>query len=205
MNFWVILLLALQLAACAGSGRDSAQAAVYDFGLPASSLAHESVGAKLALEVKAAAWFEGRAIAYRLAYDDPLSLREYTESRWVSPPALLLGQRLRQQLGVFSASSNTAVDCLIRFDLQEFSQVFASPEQSRALVHGKASVVDAKRRMIAERVFSIEQAAATQDARGGVSALVVASDQLARQLAAWLSELENGQALKCCRSTPITK
>jgi cholesterol transport system auxiliary component len=192
--------LAIQLAACAGSGRNRTPAAVYDLGLPVAGLADGESRAKLALEVKAAPWLEGRNIAYRLAYDDPLRLREYAESRWASSPASLLAQLLRQQLGVFSANSNTAADCLIRFDLQEFSQVFATPQQSRALLHAKASLVDAKHRLIAEQVFAIERPAATQDARGGVSALQGASEEAGRQLADWLQGLEKRQALSRCRS-----
>ncbi|MBI4741577.1 MAG: membrane integrity-associated transporter subunit PqiC [Betaproteobacteria bacterium] len=202
MKSLAIVFFAIQLAACAGTTRGGPSPAVYDFGLPAASLAGGVAWARLALDVRAPSWFDGRSIAYRLAYDDPLKLREYAESRWAGPPALLLGQRLRQQLGVFGASSNTALDCLLRFDLTEFSQVFDTPQQSRGALHGRASLVDAKRRVVAEQTFAIERPAAVADARGGVGALVAASDDLGRRLANWLNTLEKEQGLRGCGSTP---
>ena len=46
-----------------------------------------------------------------------------------------------------------------------------------------------------------EQPAASADARGGVSALVLAGDALGRELAAWLNDQEKRGTLKSCRST----
>lgn len=202
MKPFFIFLLAVQLAACAGTGRNNAPPVVYDFGMPAASVAESGVWTRLALDVKTPSWFDGRAIAYRLAYDDPLKLREYAESRWAGPPAMLLGERLRQQLGFFGANSNTALDCLIRVDLSEFSQVFEAPQLSRGVLHGRVSLVDAKRRLIAERAVAIERPASTPDARGGVAALAAAGDELGRQLAEWLKRLDREQALTACRGTP---
>ena len=205
MKNLTVLLLTLALAACTGLGRNSPPPEIYDFGLPAASLADNGAWARLALEVKAPAWLETRTISYRLAYDNPLKLREYTESRWAGSPTLLLDQRLRQQLGVVSAHSNTAVDCSIRLDVHEFSQVFDTPQKSRAVLYGSVNLVDAKRLTIAERRVAIEQPAPTLDARGGVSALLIASENLGRQLADWLKELENKQVLKRCHFTLVEK
>ena len=65
--------------------------------------------------------------------DDPLKLRSYAGSRWAGAPGLLLAQRLRQQIGVVGSGGQTATNCLLRLDLQEFSQVFDTPLQSRGL------------------------------------------------------------------------
>jgi ABC-type uncharacterized transport system auxiliary subunit len=200
MRCLAIVWLLMQLAGCAGSARNNTPAAVYDFGLPATSLAGDAAWPKLALEVKAPSWFDGHNIAYRLAYDDPLKMREYAQSQWLGSPASMLAQRLGQQLGVFSANSNTALPCLIRVDLHEFSQVFDTPQQSRGTLHATASLVDVRRRMIAERVFAIAQPARSVDARGGVMAMVAASEEFGRQLAAWLNGLEKAQVLGACRS-----
>ena len=196
-----VLFATLLLGACFGGANNSTPLTTYDFGMPASRLATDDVWSKMALEIKAPYWFDSIHIQYRLAYEDPLKLRDYAGSRWAGAPAQLLGQRLRQQLGVASSTSNTAVDCLLRLDLQEFSQVFDAPQQSRGVVHGSASVLDAKRRIVATRPLAVEQAASSGDARGGVVALVAASDETGRQLAAWLSTLDRSGSLAACRAT----
>jgi cholesterol transport system auxiliary component len=202
-----LLLAIFLLAACAGGGRNSSVPAAYDFGMPPARLAAAVDGgwSKLALEIRSPYWFDSLNIEYRLLYEDPLKLRDYAGSRWAGAPALLLGQRLRQQLGVSSSTSNAAVDCLLRLDLQEFSQVFDSPQQSRALLHGSLSLLDGKRLLLAERVVHVEQPAATADARGGVTALVSASEALGQEMANWLTMLEKKGALANCRANTVAR
>ena len=194
-----ILLAVLLLGACAGGAHNGAPLAIYDFGIPASRPAGDESWSKMALEIKAPSWFDSVNIQYRLAYEDPLKLRSYATSRWAGVPAQLLAQRLRQQLGAAGATSNAAVDCLLRLDLQEFSQVFDAPQQSRGILHGSVSVLDAKRRVVAARHVAVEQPAASGDARGGVVALVGAGDELGRQLADWLATLDKNGSLGSCR------
>jgi ABC-type uncharacterized transport system auxiliary subunit len=196
-----VALLTLLLSACFGGANNSAPLAIYDFGMPSARLAADDAWSKMALEIKAPIWIDSLNIQYRLAYEDPLKLRDYAGSRWAGAPAQLLAQRLRQQLGVVSATGNVAVDCLLRLDLQAFSQVFDTPQQSRGVVHGSVSVLDAKRRVIATRQLAVEQAAASSDARGGVVALVGASDELARQLAGWFATLEKDGSFNACRAS----
>lgn len=195
-----VLLSALLLAACAGGARNSPTPGVYDFGMPSALLSANGAWSKTALEIKAPYWFDSPSIEYRLLYEDPLKLREYAGSRWAGAPTQLLGQRLRQQLGVAGSTSNAAVDCLLRLDLQEFSQVFDSPQQSRAVLHGSVVLLSAKRLQLAARQIVIEQAAPTPDARGGVAALVAASEELGRQIADWLRGLDQGGSIKACRA-----
>ncbi|RDE51498.1 MAG: ABC transporter [Candidatus Accumulibacter meliphilus] len=197
----ICLAACLLLAACAGGARNNTPAEVYDFGLPAARLAEGSGWAKLALEIRAAYWFDSPSIEYRLLYDDPLKLRSYAASRWAGAPGLLLAQHLRQQLGLLDSSGRTAVSCLLRLELQEFSQVFETPLLSRGVLQGTARVIDARHQIVAERAFSIEQPAAGADASGGVRALVVASNALGQQLAGWLQELEKLGRLKQCPAT----
>jgi ABC-type uncharacterized transport system auxiliary subunit len=194
-----ILLAVLLLGACAGGAHNGAPLAIYDFGIPASRPAGDESWSKMALEIKAPSWFDSVNIQYRLAYEDPLKLRSYATSRWAGVPAQLLAQRLRQQLGAAGATSNAAVDCLLRLDLQEFSQVFDTPQRSRAVLHGSVSVLDARRRVIATRQLAVEQPATAGDARGGVGALVDASDEIGRQLAGWLGGLDKSGSLSACR------
>jgi cholesterol transport system auxiliary component len=195
-----LLLSACLLAACVGSSGNRPQPTSYDFGLPVERVTEEGRWSKVAVEVKAPQWVDARDIGYRLLYENPLSLRSYAASHWAGAPGPLLSQRLRQQLGMAGGSGSTAAACLLRLELQEFSQVFDTPLRSRGLLQGRASMLDRRRQIIAEREFVSAQAAPTADARGGVMALVATSEDLGRQLAAWLNDLEKRGTLKGCRS-----
>ena len=189
----------LVLSACAAGARNTSPAVVYDFGLPMAKPVDEGWPG-VALEVRSLPWSDSLGIDYRLAYDDPLKPREYLESRWAANPGYLLSQRLRQQLGTSVVSGGAVADCLLRVDLQEFSQVFDTRQSSRGVILADLLLVDGKRRRLAERRFSVEKSAATQDARGGVGALVVAADDLGGQIARWLAELSAGKGSPFCRS-----
>lgn len=196
-----MLLAALLLGGCAVSPENGRSMAVYDFGLPAARTGGEGEWPRIALEVVAPPWFDALNVDYRLAYDDPLKQREYSGSRWAGAPGVLLAQRLRQRLGMASSSGNAAANCLLRFELQEFSQVFDAPTQSRGVLQGTASLIDARKQRIAGKDFLIEKPAASQDARGGVDALVAAGSELASQLGAWLGALEKGKGMELCQPT----
>lgn len=199
MNKVAILLAASFMTACAGGARNEPPALVYDFGLPAKRLVAEGTWSRLALEVRSPPWIDSRNIDYRLAYEEPLKKRKYANSLWASSPGLMLAQQLRQQLGTVSAGGSAAADCLLRIELQEFSQVFDSPQNSRAVVQGNVSLIDARRQLVAERQLAIAFAAATPDANGGVNALVTASTELGQQLAEWLASQEKTNTLASCR------
>jgi len=190
-----ILILLLVLGGCAGDARNPLPTAVYDFGLPAARPPAAGAWPRLALDVRSPSWFDSLNIDYRLAYDEPLKLREYADSRWAGAPGVLLAQRLRQQLGTVNEGGNSA--CLLRIELQEFSQLFASPQQSRALVQASVQLFDARRQLLAARQLAIETPAPSADAQGGVKALVSASNDFAVQLASWLAGVE--PARKTCR------
>ena len=196
-----MLLAALLLGGCAVSPENGRSMAVYDFGLPAARAGGEGEWPRIALEVVAPPWFDALNVDYRLAYDDPLKQREYAGSRWAGAPGVLLAQRLRQRLGMASSSGNAAANCLLRFELQEFSQVFDAPTQSRGVLQGTASLIDARKQRIAGKDFLIEKPAASQDARGGVDALVAAGSELASQLGAWPGALEKGKGMELCQPT----
>lgn len=200
-RFCPMLLAALLLGGCAVSPENGRSMAVYDFGLPAARAGGEGEWPRIALEVVAPPWFDALNVDYRLAYDDPLKQREYSGSRWAGAPGVLLAQRLRQRLGMASSSGNAAANCLLRFELQEFSQVFDAPTQSRGVLQGTASLIDARKQRIAGKDFLIEKPAASQDARGGVDALVAAGSELASQLGAWLGALEKGKGMELCQPT----
>jgi cholesterol transport system auxiliary component len=138
MKRLLITLAVCLLVGCAENRRKTTIADVYDFGLPAERLAEVTGWSNVALEIRAPHWFDSVSIEYRLLYEEPLRLRSYSASRWAGAPGLLLAQRLRQQLGVAGAhAGQTAASCLLRFELQEFSQLFATPQDSRGLLQGR--------------------------------------------------------------------
>ena len=196
------LITVCLLGACSGVIKNTPPVAVYDFGLPATRLVADGAWSRLALEVKSPVWFDSLNIDYRLAYDEPLKQREYVGSRWAGAPGVLLALRLRQQLGATTTAGNSAAECTLRLELQEFSQVFDTPQQSRALLQAHVSLIDGKRQVLAERPVVIEKPAASTDANGGVNALVLASTEPGQQLADWLGRLDKA-VLGSCRPTPI--
>jgi len=196
---WIPLIGLALLAGCAVNPDNRQAVAVYDFGLPAAPSSADRQWPKLALDVVAPPWFDALNVDYRLAYDDPLKQREYSGSRWAGTPGVLLAQRLRQRLGLGGGSGSAGTDCQLRFELHEFSQVFDSPTQSRGVLQGSASLIDARKISIAVKSFLIEKPAASQDARGGVDALVSAGSELATQLGNWLGTLEKSEAMARCQ------
>jgi cholesterol transport system auxiliary component len=194
--FSLIILVSAVLSACVGTSKSNSSTVVYDFGLPAARLLPEGAGPKLMLEVKSPGWFDSLNIDYRLAYEDSLKQREYAASRWAANPGVLLGQSLRQQLGMTNA---LAADCVLKVELQEFSQVFDTPQLSHGLLLASVSLVSTKRQLIAERQISLRHTAASADASGGVRALVAASGELGQQLADWLLALDKQGELVSCR------
>ena len=189
------LLLSLAvLAGCSFAPQTREGMAHYDFGLPQSGkeanprLRHDLIVA----EMSAPAWMDNSGIYYRLAYHDASRLQPYALSRWVMPPARLLGQRLRASVAranaaaVFTPADGARADYTLRLDLEEFSQVFDAPDKSRAVLRLRASLIR-NRGIVAQQGFSIEHAAATPNAEGGVQALIASSDEAGDKLVDWLA------------------
>lgn len=179
-----LLLLVLATSACLTGGRRGGDAAMtaYDLGLPVMRAeAGGAAGTRWQLEVKAPVWLDSAAMVYRLAYADPAQWREFSQARWVAPPAGLLERRLQRLLGYAPAGRRGA--CLLRLELDEFSQVFTDPQRSHALLSLQASWFDGERKPLLVKPVRIELAAGT-DAQSGVAALVQAVGSLGEQLAA---------------------
>lgn len=195
----LLLLLVMMLAGCNMNGkRGDVPLAVYDLG-PAGERLVAPRPLALAVEVRAPLWLDTLGIDYRLAYTDAARLREYARARWAGPPTQLIEQRLIHQLGLIPAGQGRAV-CVLRLDLTEFSQIFASPDSSRAVVQGRAQWLDRGRSRLAEREIDLAVVADSADARGGVTALTAAVGQLTAALRAWEIELVRAGTLKGCAS-----
>ncbi len=187
-----LALLGVLLAACSlGPSKDVP--ATYDFGPSRNHSGDTKIrGSLLVQGIAAPVWLETQAVVYRLNYQHAARQQVYAQSRWAAPPASLLAQRLRARLadstagGVISIADNARADYALRIDLDDFSQVFDSVNASRAVVVARASLVDtAKRTLLAQKSFTIERAAVSANAEGGVRALAAAADELIEAVAAW--------------------
>lgn len=200
MRFLFVILIVLTLAGCFTAGKRGGEdaLAIYDLGLvsvpPTEKLRRNS---PVALEVRAPLWFDSMGIEYRLAYLDKARLREYGRARWAGPPAQLIQQRLVQQLG-FVVHGQGRAGCVLRFDVTEFSQVFATPNTSHAVLQGRLQWMDRSRTSMAMREINLLSDAPSADARGGVVALSASIEQLTVTIKNWEAELLASGQLKTC-------
>jgi cholesterol transport system auxiliary component len=154
-------------------------------------------------EVSAPAWLDNPAIVYRLAYADASRAQAYAQSQWVAPPASLLSQRLRERLFLVLHSGVAQVGgiqpasaCLLQVELDEFSQVFDTPQTSHALLRARATLTDSNRNeLVAQRVFEVEQPAPSPDASGGAHGLRDAVDQFITELLQWMDQQQPGRVV----------
>lgn len=199
------LAAAVLLAGCSALPDKPTRPAQYDFGPGAVADAPMDRRAPLAplalADVEANGPLEaGTSVLYRLGYADAQQLRPYAQARWSMPPAQLVLQRLREQLGqrrtIVSAGEGAAMQrnegrqpLVLRVELEEFSQLFTAPGTSAGLVRLRATVVDnlpAGEQVLAQRRVIVQRPAPTADAAGGVRALAEATDAAAAELSQWL-------------------
>lgn len=200
----LLALLAL-LAGCSSLPDKPVREVMYDFGpLPTTTAPAPTEGAApLVLNsVNAAASLESPAMLYRLSYADANQLRPYAYARWSAPPAELLEQRLREQLGLARPVLNSAAGAalarrggalppVLRVELEEFSHQFDTPAASRGVLRVRCTLLESTTggdRLVAQRSFAVERPAPTPNAAGGVRALAAASDAVAQEIAAWLAQ-----------------
>ena len=198
------------LAGCSALPEPPERPALYDFGPGAVALAPADRRAPLPplalADVEAPGLPEGsNAVLYRLAYSDSQQLRPYSQARWSLPPAQLLQQRLREQLGlrraILKADDGAAqardpaqggrLPLVLRVELEEFSHLFTSPTDSAGVVRLRATVVELTpvgESLRGQRVFIVQQPARSADAAGGVAALAGASAQVAKELVDWIDQ-----------------
>ena len=193
----VLLVLMLLLVGCTAT-RPEAAIKVYDFGpapLPPAAASQPALATLVLYEPQVSPALDGNALLYRLAYADAQQLKPYALARWSMPPAQLIGQRLRQQLGAqraVVAPGEAAAQLNLRLVLEEFSHVFASPTDSHGLLRLRATLTQGSgsgETLLAQRSFVVQQPASTPDAQGAVRALTAASDQMAVQIEAWLAQV----------------
>ena len=204
----LFLIYLCVLTGCAQPGA-SVRPAVYDFGPGAVSAAPASparapapLAPLLITEIESSPALDSTAVLYRLAYADAQQLQAYAHARWSMTPAQLLRQRLRARLGEQHALLNTGDSLLsgtktapppplnLRLELEEFSQLFDTPEQSTGLLRLRATLTQASptgQQLINQRSFTLQRPAPSPDAPGGVQALAEASEAVALEVEAWVA------------------
>jgi hypothetical protein len=189
-HIFLLLLLAM-LSACSGLPKQVAQPALYDFGI-ASNNQQAVVQVKLG-QIESAPGLDGHEMRYRLAYQDPSRVFAFNESRWAILPADLLAQRI-QSSWVFSNDAQ----CSLNITLDVFDQVFDSATTSRGVVQLHAELVNIANRNAPRlsTVVKVEKSSASADAKGGVTALMAATDEAIAGLQKWT------ETQKCGESTP---
>jgi cholesterol transport system auxiliary component len=199
MGWAVFFLSILLLGGCGALPDRPVRPAVYDFG-PGLTAKPAAVPAQalpplLLADIEAAAAVDGTAVLFRLAYADVQQLRPYAQARWSMPPAQLVRQPLRDQLSQQRVVLNPAegpAAYILRLELEEFTQVFETPDRSVGLVRLRATLLEnagGRERLVAQRRFIVQRPAPSADAPGGVRALTAATAAAVEEIGQWLQQL----------------
>lgn len=178
----------LLLVACAGTPVTEAHYRLQ--GSPAPLPHSISLPAALSVTVTAPEWLDQDQVFYTLQYLDAGRIRGYTQSFWISRPAVLLEDRIRLVWLESHAATTAARGSAKRLDIRllDFSQHFSAPKQSTAELVAQVRLLDAVTgRPVAERLFRLSEPAAP-DAPGAARALSSASDRLISEIFAWMPQ-----------------
>jgi cholesterol transport system auxiliary component len=80
----------------------------------------------------------------------------------------------------------------LRLELEEFSQLFETPDKSSGLLRLRATVMQRSataETLLAQRSFVVQHSAPSADASGGVRALTLATDQAIGEIEVWLGQV----------------
>jgi cholesterol transport system auxiliary component len=144
--------------------------------------------------IQAPSWLRSTALVYRLEYEPPAYPRAYALSEWTAPPGELLTLRLRERIAEANAGftlprlPEDAEAYRLEISLENFAQIFPSPDRSRCIVTLTATVLQHGDRIVAQHTFSSERRAPSANAAGAVEGLAAASDSDFEQIVAWLRE-----------------
>lgn len=176
----------------------------FALGTPASIGANDSVttnpnGKILEVtQISVPEWLSGTAMYYRLDYRNDNQLAAYAQSDWIAPPAAMLEPILRRSLAggwraVIGPRNPATADASLQIRLDDFSQAFAQPGDSKGVLDATATLIDSHNdSVIAQKHFHVEVAAAAADAQGGAKALADASRRFAARLQDWLRSAQRG-------------
>jgi cholesterol transport system auxiliary component len=191
----VALAGAILLAGCAST--KSPAPSSFDFGPVAAPVtatpAATSFPALVVADVNGPATLDTDRMFYRLAYANAQQALPYAYNRWAATPLQLLSQRLKARIAqggvkVLSTTDATGGLPVLRLEMDEFSQNFASATQSTAQISLRASLFRGHQ-LVDQRTFTRSTPAPSADAAGGASARAATSDTIAADLLAWLAAL----------------
>jgi cholesterol transport system auxiliary component len=80
---------------------------------------------------------------------------------------------------------------LLRLELEEFSQLFSTPDASVGLIRLRATLLEitpAGEKLLGQRNVVVQRPATSADAPGGVRALTAATDAAIEELDQWLQQ-----------------
>jgi cholesterol transport system auxiliary component len=175
--------------------------AIYDFGpgilVAPSSKPAVNLPPLAVADIEASPAQDDTAVLYRLLYTNDQQLRPYALARWSMTPAQLIRHRLREHMGqsrvLLNAGETSVPDAstplTLRLELEEFSQLFWTADNSTGLLRMRATLTRASpsgEKLVAQRSVITQRAAPTPDAPGGVRALTAATDAAVQEIDEWL-------------------
>jgi cholesterol transport system auxiliary component len=101
----------------------------------------------------------------------------------------MLTIRLRQSVGNGTSARGRQVKCTLALFLSEFSQVFKNDQDSRGIMHLRATLTDSattERALVRE--FRVERPAPTPDAAGEAAAFGEIANSVGDELNAWIAQ-----------------
>jgi cholesterol transport system auxiliary component len=189
----ITLACAALLSGCASTKGPAPTS--FDFGPVAAPLtatpAAASFPALVVADVDGPATLDTDRMFYRLMYANAQQALPYAYHRWAATPLQLLSQRLKARIAqggvkVLSTTDATGGLPVLRLEMDEFSQNFASATQSTANISLRASLFRGHQ-LVDQHTFTRSAEAPSADAAGGARALAATSDAIAADLLGWLA------------------
>ncbi len=178
------------LAACGGVGTLPKAITLHDFGAPAEARYEPAIALRV-VEVRAPSWLGSSGMQYRFADQADQRRLTYTQNRWVAAPAELVQTAMRR---AYDMALPEGGGCLLRVELDEFSQVFDTATESRGVIAARALLISPRAdALLAETRLSETVPAPSPNAAGGALALREASHALIANVARWLGRLDRAR------------
>lgn len=189
-----VVILAALCSACVTGPTPNPRATAFDLGImPSTPVATVKLPALSIARVTAPEWLNGPQMYYRLLYANAQQPRPYAQSQWSMSPARLFEERIKSHISqsggqVLASSVGIARLPSLRIELDDFTHIFESPEQSYAQLVARVAVLDGSK-LLGQKLFLQRVPASTPDAEGGAQAMAQASDTMMADILNWLSAL----------------
>ena len=182
-------LALLTLSGCISGKENGTSPQRYDLGLDtAPSAAIAGTRAPINLTLDAGPLASENGMLWRTA--NSASLQAYANSRWAASPEQLVRQRLLERMsrqGPLVTQTVAADLPQLRLTLTQFEQVFTQDGASSEGLVGLQATLVRDRKVVAAQRIEARSPAPTNDAPGGVAALIQATANAADALDQWLA------------------